>query len=320
VVGINTIIEGATRIRGGSRRRTPSRTQDRREVVSWGAQTAPIGGCHAWPSPCAPRAFRGRHSILKPRAASSLLARRRAPPSFVGYGVQPPLGNGSATPSFACLGSAVAAYPSALGVSHPRGPGVTASPPDTEPRRRSPFGRGAAPPRLRIWEPPPWLWIEEPPVSQPQPWGSVAMPRSREPWMSHVSGWAPRCSHVGGCHRNSWVMACRRRSRMAVRHRLPQERCCCLPACLESVGSWEPRSHHRLRALGPDAARPPIGSRPHRASESRNRRHNSGSRNRRRNRSLGGPPPRALGQPMLSHAPGWASSLVHQGRASKTEP
>jgi hypothetical protein len=51
--------------------------------------------------------------------------------------------------------------------------------------------------------------------------------------------------------RRSWVMACRHRSRMAVRRRLPRERCCRLPACLESVAAWEPQCHHRPCAPRP---------------------------------------------------------------------
>jgi hypothetical protein len=159
------------------------------------------------PSPRTPRAFRGRCSILAPCATPSLLARRGAPPSFVGYGVPPPLGPGGA-------------------------------------KRFSPAS-GALSPLAR-------------------------MPRE-----------------------------CRRLSSVSM-----------------------PRSSCRL----------PSGSGSHRTFESRNCHHDSRSRNYRRdvseleshrfcNHSPGGPPqPRALEQPLLSHAPGWASSLVHRCGLSKTEP
>jgi hypothetical protein len=80
--------------------------------------------CRVRPSPRAPRAFRGRRSILMPRMASSLLERRGAPSSFMGYGVSPPLGHGGAKPLLARLRSATASRPS----RHPRV--AAARPPD----------------------------------------------------------------------------------------------------------------------------------------------------------------------------------------------
>jgi hypothetical protein len=58
-------------------------------------------------------------SILASRAAPSLLAHWREPPSFVGYGVMSLLGLRGATPLLARIGSAVAACLPALGVPLP---------------------------------------------------------------------------------------------------------------------------------------------------------------------------------------------------------
>jgi hypothetical protein len=104
-----------------------------------------IEGCHVRPSPRTPRVFRGRHSILAPRVALSLLARRGVPPLFVGYGVSPPRGLGCdaiARPPREHCRRLPTRLESATTNRPPWGPRIATAHPPPGPQRSSPSGSG----------------------------------------------------------------------------------------------------------------------------------------------------------------------------------
>jgi hypothetical protein len=130
---------------------------------------------------------------------------------------------------------------------------------------------------------------------------------------------APSLLACRGRHHRLWVKVCHRRLGLGVR-------------CCRSPTSGVPLPLARLRALGSSSSLARPGprrrslfrsrSRRHRASESGNCHHDSGSRNRCRRASGLGSRHRLNRRPEgpSLHAPGWAPLHMHRGGASKTKP
>jgi hypothetical protein len=163
----NIIIDGITQIGGGSRRSTLSRTQDWREVVTWGTQTTPdqrmsratFAACtsHLPWTPLDPRASCGAVAARTSRDTTFVCGLGCATVAWA-WGAKLPL---------ARLGSAVAACTAALGVSSPLARlGVLGSLPLARLAASTPLVLwiGELPPLcLQIWESLLWLQIKKPP-------------------------------------------------------------------------------------------------------------------------------------------------------------